>query len=301
MIAAGIDIGSNTFRLLIADTENGTIRPLARELVSVRLGKGLSTGNLIEPAAMERGLAALALFRSLIDRFAPQTIRACGTEALRKAANRASFLTQAETVLGAPIEIISGLEEARLNRAGIRSAIHCQEPMLVVDAGGGSTELAVAGTLNREEIIFSLPLGAVSLSEKYPESSPTFLPDMTAAIEETLRPALEKIPPGLLLVGSGGTATSLAALDLKMTIYDSARVQGHCLPDSRLTRLCEYLASLAVEKRCLLPLLGANRGDIILAGARIYQVLLARTRSPHLMISDSGLIEGIVLSSAGAV
>ena len=303
MIAAGIDIGTNTFRLLIGEIVGKRIHPLARELATVRLGQGLAAGRTINQEAIKRGITALAGFRAQLDRFQPRIVRACGTAALRQAGNRDDFLDPAHQVLGLPIEIITGDDEARLGLNGVCNALDepITGPLLIVDVGGGSSELtAISG--DRDPQVFSLELGAVGLSEEYLAMADPGEEEYQALdrkIDIALDAALNRLPAKPTLIGSGGTATSLAALDLEMVSYQPERLQGHCLDQARLTALWQQLAALTVAERNRLPQLGPGRGDIILAGTRIYQRLLARLGVFKMVVSDAGLLEGILLSAAG--
>lgn len=297
-IHAAIDLGTNSFRLLIAElTHEGTLRPLAKELITVRLGQDLhTTGNLC-PEAMERGLAALSRFASRLDALRPVRLRACATHALRVARNRDLFLTEAARRLGQPVEVIDGHTEAILALAGVRHAVGHETPLILADVGGGSSELIW------EQGAMSLPLGTVTLTERFlpPDQPPTAatLAAVRAAIA-AVAPDRATLPSGLsrhtTLVGSGGTATALAALDLGLTAYDATRVQGHCLPLPRLRALIDHLARLDAQGRNQLPGLDQGRGEILLAGALIYEHLLATLNAAPLTVSDAGLPEGILLS-----
>lgn len=307
MIATGIDIGTNTFRLLVAELRSGRLTPLAKELHTVRLGKGLAETGVLAPETMQKGLQVLSSFQMTIARFKPQAGRACGTEALRLAANREEFLAQARQSLGMPIEIISGAEEAGLSLAGALAA----QPgpvagdLLLVDAGGGSTELILKKAANSRPEIVSLPIGAVGLTERFPENhgaGDPSRPAMDTHIRQVITDGIRSLGgivqsrPPLLVMGSGGTATALAALDLQLPRYDESLVQGHRLAASSLARIYQDLARLPIEERNRLPGLEMGRGEIILAGARIYQVLLELLGTEVLAVSDAGLLEGIVLS-----
>ena len=145
-IAAGIDLGSNTFRLLVAICSAGNLSVLDKKLFTVRLGRGLAENKILHELAMEKGLEVLRIFRKSLDHYQPQSIRVCGTEALRQAENSYLFIRNAEKILQSKIDIVSGAEEAHLNLAGALSGY--REPLsgtfLLVDVGGGSTELLFA-------------------------------------------------------------------------------------------------------------------------------------------------------------
>ncbi len=313
-IAAGIDIGSNTFRLLVARVADNRLTTLAKELATVRLGHNVTTSSILAPEAVARALPVLQQFNGILDRWQPQYVRACGTAALRTAGNSDEFLLLAQKTLGMEIEIITGSEEAVLSLAGATAFMEDvgPGPMLLVDVGGGSTEMAYIaersnvdpGTENPAPEVISLPLGVVSLTEGFlhrPVTTAEETVQMTEHIRNHLTAALQKIAPGIhqaqpMMIGTGGTATSMAALDLDLDRYDEQKVQGHTLPRARLTELWQRLVALSATERNLLPGLQDGRGEILLAGIRIYQVLLELLELQQVTISDAGLLEGILLS-----
>jgi len=312
--AAGIDIGSNTFRLLVARVTGGRLTTLVKELATVRLSHNLTTSRVLAPDAVARALPVLQQFNSILGRWQPRYIRACGTAALRRAGNSDEFLRLAQKTLGVPIEIITGSEEALLSLAGTTAFMEQQEPgpMLLVDVGGGSTELAYdaeggrtgPGAEDPTPEVTSLTLGVVSLTEGFLHQPITTTEEtiyMTDHIRKHLAAALQKMTPCMrrslpMIIGTGGTATSMAALDLDLESYDEQKVQGHTLTSSRLEGLWQRLVTFTAAERNLLPGLQDGRGEILLAGIRIYQVLLELLNVRQLTISDAGLLEGILLS-----
>ena len=301
-IACGIDIGTNSFRLLVAEVREGHLHPMAQDLVTVRLGEGLGLSGLLAPAAMLRAEAALARFSEKMAAYPLHSVRACATHAVRKATNREEFLQRATALTGISLEVLSGEEEARLALLGVLSALPedlRRYPMLLVDVGGGSTELILQATAGSEPRATSLPLGAVGLSEEFGADREA----MREKIRATLVPALRNIFEGdmlgqsSLLVASGGTATSLAALALGLNRYDGQRVQNYQLSQATLHRLVIWLAALSPTERSALPGLADGRGEIIVAGAVLLQELQQELASP-MLVSDAGLLEGILLSGA---
>lgn len=301
-IACGMDMGTNSFRLLVAEVEDGRLHPLAQDLVTVRLGEGLGATGLLAPAAMLRAEAALARFTEKMAPYPLDSVRACATHAVRNADNSRDFLQRAEALTGLSIEVLSGEEEARLALLGMLSALPEKElryPLLLVDVGGGSSEIILQTTTGSAPLAISLPLGAVGLSEEFS----TDLGAMRGAIKAILAPTLrnladgEFLGPDLSLVASGGTATSLAALALGLDRYDARQVQNYILSQTALHRLVAWLAGLAPEERNALPGLADGRGEIIVAGAMILQELRQALASP-VLVSDAGLLEGILLSGA---
>lgn len=296
-LACAIDIGSNSFRLLAAAVEAGRIRPLIRELATVRLGEGLEKTGRLSPAAMARAEATLSGFAGRIKEFSPASLRVCATHAVRRAGNRDEFLARISAVTGFTIEVISGEEEAALAMAGVFSALPSKErgyPFLHADVGGGSSEIIRQEKAGRPAEAISLPIGAAGLNE---ESG-----DDQAAIRRRVRDVLAGAGamldkrPGLILSASGGTATGLAALDLGLIAYDSGLVQGHILTAAKMAGLIERLAGLSPAGREALPGMDQGRGRIILVGAVILQELQARMAGRPLLVSDAGLLEGILLS-----
>ena len=296
-IAAGIDLGSNTFRLLVATCSAGTVQVLDKKLVTVGLGQGLKEDHL-QVRAMEKGFQALRIFRKILDHYQPQSIRVCGTEALRQAENKSLFLQNAEEILQSKIEIISGEEEAKLSLAGALSGY--MEPLsstfLLVDVGGGSTEFIVADTSTGQTRIKSMGLGVIGLTEKYITAPQPDIAAMDIMLAETIANAFEKLP-STDIIGCGGTATSMAALDLNLASYNEVRVHGHILQRNSLEELWDKLIVLPANERNALPCLGEGRGEILPAGVRIYQVLLKLMGQDRMRVSDTGLLEGILLSS----
>jgi exopolyphosphatase/guanosine-5'-triphosphate,3'-diphosphate pyrophosphatase len=303
-IAVGIDLGSNTFRLLVAAQTADKLEVLEKKLVTVRLGHALSETQKLQERAMDSGLEALRSFRNSIESFRPQRIRVCGTEALRQAQNSDLFLQKAEEILRHNIDIISGEEEARLSLMGVLSG--CDEPlsgnMLLVDVGGGSTEFIHTDSSTEKISTTSTPMGVVSLTEKYLGSLKPDLGLLDKFLFETINNCLEELDisemsASMSIVGSGGTATSLAALDLNLKTYSETLVHGHFLTSETMEKLWDRLIVIPPKKRNEINCLGDGRGEILPAGLRIYQVLLKALGHKKLRVSDSGLLEGILLSS----
>lgn len=303
-MACGMDIGTNSFRLLVAEVHDGRLHPQSHDLVTVRLGEGLGATGLLAPAAMLRAEAALSRFAGEMAAYPTMhSVRACATHAVRIAANREEFLQRAEALLGVRVEVLSGEEEARLALLGTLSALPEEQrlyPLLLVDVGGGSSEIILQDAAGSEPRVMSLPMGAVGLTEEFGANCGA----MREKIRTILAPALRSLAQEeelagkiSLLIASGGTATSLAALALGLDRYDARRVQNYKVSQDMLNRLVARLAALSPEERNALPGLGDGRGEIILAGALIVQELQQVLASP-VLVSDAGLLEGILLSGA---
>jgi exopolyphosphatase/guanosine-5'-triphosphate,3'-diphosphate pyrophosphatase len=303
-IAAGIDLGSNTFRLLVANSSTGNLRALAKKMATVGLGRNLGKNGLLHQDSMQKGFAVLRIFREILTHYQPQNIRICGTEALRQAKNSQLFLQKAEEILQQPIDIISGEEEARLSFAGALAGSRkpFSGPLLLVDVGGGSTELVFAESPAGRTRIKSVSLGVVGLTEKFLAAANKDIVGLDRKLTEKLHSALAQLKilqkePHLLILGSGGTATSMAALDLNLASYNESLVQHYALHNTAIEKLWNKLVVMPADKRNALPCLGEGRGEILPAGIRIYHILLKLLQQDRMRVSDTGLLEGILLSS----
>ena len=295
---AALDVGTNTVRLLVGEVTDGKLLPHYYFRRITRLGGGLSDSQGLAPEAMERTLRAFAEVRALLDQHGVTRVRGVGTQALRRAVNADAFLEQARGVLGFDLEIISGNEEAVLSSAGILSALDAAPAAaLMFDIGGGSTEFV----LWQGEVLFhrSYPLGVVSLAECADAAQQQAVIDATLA---QLRRDLQEVGlwPVVLdedcaYVGTAGTVTTLAAMQLGMTEYDWRRVNNLRLSRGDLQKLCATLAPLTIPQRESLPGMEEGRGDLILPGAGIVSSLLDKTGHSEIVVSDFGLLEGVLL------
>jgi exopolyphosphatase/guanosine-5'-triphosphate,3'-diphosphate pyrophosphatase len=302
--AAGIDLGSNTFRLLVANCSAGSLQILAKKMATVRLGRGLEDYGQLHEESIQKGLAVLGSFKETLADYRLQSLRICGTEALRHANNSRHFLHKAEELLQQPIDIISGEEEARLSLAGVLAGFTepITNPLLLVDVGGGSTELVFAPSPAEKTSVASVGLGVIGLTEKFLDPSQLDLSHLDSLLAEKLNAAFKQlglINKGgqILIVGCGGTATSMAALDLNLSVYKAPLVHGYVLQNIAVERLWNKLVALPAATRNALPCLGEGRGEILPAGIRIYHVILQLLQENRIRISDTGLLEGILLSS----
>lgn len=303
-VAAGIDLGSNTFRLLIADCSARTPVMLKKKLVTVGLGRGLKEKGLLQQEALQQGYKVLQDFKDMMAEYQPQFIRICGTEALRRARNSRTFLLRAEEILQQPVHLITGEEEACLSLTGALAGHQnfFPLPLLLVDVGGGSTELIFAETSREDIKTVSLPLGVVWLTETYITGTRPDPDSLDRLLKETLGPSLNKLKllqgrKQFAIIGSGGTATSMAALQLGLSSYNESLVHGSVLLHNDIAKLWASLMALSAEKRNELPCLEDGRGEILPAGIRIYHTLLELLGRDRMRVSDQGLLEGILLSS----
>jgi exopolyphosphatase/guanosine-5'-triphosphate,3'-diphosphate pyrophosphatase len=304
---ASLDVGSNTVRLLIAESASATkFRSLRVERIITRLGGGFSPARGLDEAAMERTLAALRSFADLVKREKAERVFAVGTGVLREAGNGRAFMEAAERETGLSIRLLTGEEEARLMLRGVMGVLRDREaPRLVTDVGGWSTEvLWVEG--GKPLHTASLALGAVALTENFLTGDPpshSGLQRLSARIRSEffgLRGEWErkgKRGRGLHphLVGTAGTATTLAAMDLALPIYDPRKIDGHLISLPGLRQIYHRLQSLQVEERRKIAGLEKGREDLIVAGSAVLLTLMEIFDRTALEVVDSGLLEGVLL------
>jgi len=299
---AAIDIGSNSIRLLIGEACCGIVSPLLYRRQITRLAGGLGGClRLLNPESMEKSLATLESFVELTSHHRCRCIRAVATEALRRADNASEFVHLVSLRTGLKIDIIEGCEEARLSAIGARSALlPLPESYLLIDIGGGSCEF----TLQQGEVIRfhrSYSLGVVTLSEHFPDnaSRSNKIEQTIDSVQADLRQAdlLSSVKSEeTVLVGTAGTVTTLAAMKLQMTVYDWRQVNNLQLERHDLLELHHILSRCTPLERETLPGMEAGRGDLIVSGLEIVLGTMHAFAKPRLVVSDFGLLEGVLLS-----
>ncbi len=309
MRLATIDLGSNTVRLLVADVEPGARgwRVVEADQRVTRLGEGLAASGRLGEAPAERTAGVVGEYVARARRAAARRVAIVATSAVREAANGREFAAALERVTGEQVTIVSGAEEAALTLAGVLGGLDGgrgpQTATLVFDIGGGSTEYILAR--DREPVTaISLRLGVVDLAERYPFPGAVDWPRYRAMQAEIAGRLAAELPseirladPGRL-VGTAGTSTTLAALDLGLQRYDPGRVQGHVLARGAIERLLARLGALTVAERGALPCLEPGRADLIVAGTAVVLATMDRLSAGHVIVSDWGLREGILIRLA---
>lgn len=297
---AAIDVGSNTIRLLVVEGESiATLRIVHEEQVITRLGQGLAPGGALHPEAWSRTLAAVRRFAETARAHGAAELQVVGTSALRQARDQSRFARAVREATGLELRVVSGEEEGRLALLGTRWGASVPSRFLLMDIGGGSTELILADG-DRVLIAESLPLGVVDLTERFLTRDPV-AGDEYEAVSREVRARLGVIAPRLIpylpvpLVGTAGTVTTLAALDLALPSYDRGRVQGYRLTRGAIEQLLQRLGRLPTARRAELPCLEPGRADLIIAGIAVCLEVLELVRAQELVVSDFGLREGIIL------
>jgi len=314
---AAIDIGSNTFRLLIArknDDKNATTpwHIIAYTHRIIRLGEGLHQSGKLCDAAMGRALHAFQEFSDLLKEhhIKASQLSAVATAAMRDAENGMAFCQRVKKETGIDIQIIGGTEEASGSLAGSCAVLpkNISQDLLLFDIGGGSTEFVRAKNSESMDAI-SRKMGVVRLVETYLHSDPPCKEDyeaMKAACHEHLA-AVENywqenshntIPPKHL-VGTAGTVTTLAAIDLELSTYDADIVNNHCIKKQRFFALRDQLLAMTHQERQAIPAIEQGRADLMIAGLAIIESIFERWHYESLIIVDAGLLEGTWLNIAG--
>lgn len=299
---AAIDAGSNTLRLLIGKVVSGKVVPELYLRRICRLAGGFTAEKGLSLPARERTLAAFNDFAETCHKFRVTQIRAVGTAAFRQAINGEEFARKIRVATQLPLEIISGEREAEFMAVGVLSALDPEpDKALIVDIGGGSTELVLCAN---QKVLWScsLPLGVVRLTEGY--VNPV---EQQKAIAAVLDEFFGKMavtceahginPTTLALVGTAGTVTTLAALDLRMKEYDWQQINNYTLSLVKLKYWQNVLSPMAPDERETLPGMETGRGDLIMAGIEIMLCLMQQLETDSLIVSDFGILEGLLLSS----
>ena len=304
-IFAGIDIGTLTCRLLIAEcSPAGRLRELRSDRRILRLGQGVDRDRLLRADAMGRVVATLKEWRQVIDSYHVDAATAVATSAVRDARNRDEFLGLVQREAGFEIEIISGEEEARRTMLGIRSGLPPGvTDLLALDIGGGSTEF-ILDRPGQATLARSIDIGVVRLCERMLHSDPPTLTEVQEArdwVRRETTAAIAAVPqsPGVMFVGTAGTITALAAMAQQLPAYEPARIHNYTLTLDRVRELEQQLLSRSKTQREGLPGLERGREDVIVAGAMILGTVMETLGMAKVLVSDLGLREGVLLHLAG--
>jgi exopolyphosphatase/guanosine-5'-triphosphate,3'-diphosphate pyrophosphatase len=276
---AAVDLGTNSTRLLVADT-NGTLDEVVRRLEITRLGEGVDERRRLLPVPIARVRNVLSEYRRELESLGAERTLCIATSAVRDAENGEAFLGEIEWSYGFTTRLLSGEEEAELTLRGIGAL----EPgTLVVDIGGGSTEVQIVGTGVRE----SVDVGCVRLTERFGE-------DVTA-IREHVRGLLPQASAERA-VGVAGTVTTIAALDLRLEAYDPARIHGHTISRGAVADQTARLAAMTVAERA--EIVEPGRAPVIVAGAAILSEVLDFYGLDAIEASERDILHGAALAAA---
>ena len=298
---AAVDCGSLSTRLLVCGPRGA---PLARLMEITRLGEGVDSGGVISAAAMARVMDALRRYKRTMDELGVAQVRMVGTSALRDAGNRELFCQQAAAVVGAEVELLSGREEGALSYLGAtRDLEPATGPWLVVDIGGGSTELVAGQALGD---ICSLNLGCVRLTERFFHHDPPSPAEVATASEwlNAQYAGAVAATPGLraasMLVGLAGTVSALACYDQGLTTYESTAVHHYRLSLAAVRQALGEMAQVPAAARAGRPGIEAGRARFIVAGALILATVMSYFGFDECLVSEADILDGLAASLLAA-
>lgn len=299
---AAIDCGTNSVRLLVAEVDPaapGGFRTIERLMQITRLGQGVGKSGRLAPEAIERTLAVLREFRTVMDSLGVPAgrVRITATSAARDAANRDDFFGPATAAVGAAPELLSGEEEGRLSFVGATTGLDpALGPFLVVDIGGGSTEFSMA------DGAVSIDVGCVRLTEAYIESDPPAPEELSACISVTVEHVKDVVRelPGLAdartFVGLAGTVTTVAAVELGLATYDRDRIHHFVLTHEAAEDVFRTLATESRAQRIHNPGLEDARADVIVGGCCVLVTIFRQLGFDECLVSEADILDGLILS-----
>jgi exopolyphosphatase / guanosine-5'-triphosphate,3'-diphosphate pyrophosphatase len=291
---AVVDCGTNSTRLLV---RAGSVT-LERRTVTTRLGRSTDRTHHLDPDGVSRTLEVLAEYRDLIEAQGARKMRAIATQAVREASDRDEFVARASEVLGNPLEVLPGEEEGRLGFVGATTGIdEAEGPFLVIDIGGGSTELSV-GTTSFEGSV-SVRVGAVRLTEQQLHSDPPAAEELSNAIalvDAYLDDVIREMPAvrdAATLLGMGGTITTVAAVEIGLTEYDRDVIHHFVVTRPAAEDVFRTLATERLADRVHNPGLQKDRADIIVGGCCVLLAIMRRLDFKELTVCETDLLDGV--------
>jgi len=304
---ASIDLGTNTFRLLIAETSGDGVKRLHVQRTVTRLGGGFVDSNMSIPqASLDRALGALIEFSETINSFGVERVRAVATSVVRRAANGREFVDAVLEKTGIPIEVVTGEQEAALTAKGVLGSVDISSPeSIIFDIGGGSTEFILVGNGAVLSSV-STDLGVVHLWEQFincigiPDSVSLFA--LKEFIKKELRvqltPIFEEIKDagGITLCATSGTPTTLAAIILELKDYDHEMVNGYVIDRDTILKIYNTLIKITNDQRTKIKGLEKGREDLIIPGIILIVETMSIFSAGDFIVSDGGLLEGVALS-----
>lgn len=286
---AVIDMGTNSTRLAVAELADGVFQMIYTEVAETRLGEGMGDERIIRAVPLARNVEAVQNFVQKAKALQAERIRITATSAVRDAQNKDEVQQAISSCAGIPMEILPGTEEARLSYLGASGDFQkLSRSLAVLDIGGGSTELVYPGLENNLHGV-SVNLGAVRLLEH---------PELRDKITDTLQDLTDDtFPQNCVLIAVGGTNTCLMAMELGLTQYDGSKIHGQTISKARVDYWCELLFSMTQEEREQIPGMKRKRADIMPYGVQILQKTMELLQVSEVIISDKGLVYGLLLEA----
>lgn len=299
---AAIDCGTNSIRLLIAEPDGSSgLKDLERRLEIVRLGQGVDATNEFHPDALRRTFGAVDEYAKLIKKanVEVEKVHFVATSAARDVKNRDAFFAGIQERLGVEPDVISGESEARLSFLGALSRVKPDgEPVLVMDIGGGSTELITGSAAGEMQSGISLDIGSVRITERFLRQNPVAADDLERAaiyVDDLLAHSGVDFASVASWIGVAGTATTLAGVYLELERYDREQVHGSRIPVPAIEALLHRLAGLTLEEIRGLSSMHPGRADVITGGALVATRIAAQLPVADLIVSESDILDGIAL------
>jgi len=294
-----IDVGTNSTRLLVADVEGGKVSPLERRSTVTRLGRGVDLSGRLASEAIEDVCTAISAYVGILEELGAESVDAIATSAVRDADNGSAFIAELRERFALSARVLDGEEEARLTYLGATSESSPTEPTLVVDIGGGSTELIV-GT--GAEITFhdSLQVGVVRHTERHIASDPPTAVELEALatdVRTLIESSLGSDITATRGIAVAGTPTSLAAVEMELEPYDPARVHGHVLALPSIQRMLSRLASAPLAERVEIPGLHPDRAPTIVAGVVTLVETMRAFGLEEITVSEHDILYGTALAA----
>jgi exopolyphosphatase/guanosine-5'-triphosphate,3'-diphosphate pyrophosphatase len=297
---AVIDIGTNSTRLLVADVAGGRVSPLDRRSTVTRLGRGVDLSGHLSAEAIEDVCAAIGDYVGILEELGAGTVEAIATSAVRDADNGSAFIAELRERFALSARVLDGEEEARATYLGATSESLPTEPTLVVDIGGGSTELVV-GTGDRVSFHDSLQAGVVRHTERCFSGDPPTAEEMEALAADVRSLIAMSVGAGVEVsqgIAVAGTPTSLAAVEMELEPYDPSRVHGHVLALPSIQRMLSRLASVPLAERVEIPGLHPDRAPTIVAGVVILIETMRAFELEQIAVSEHDILYGTALAAA---
>jgi len=293
---AAVDLGTNSTRLLVADVDGERLEEVERLLTITRLGEGVDERRRLLPVPIARVRNTLADYRRELEGLGATRTLAIGTSAIRDAENGEAFLGEIEWSYGFTTRLLDGREEAAMMLRGVAAGrAGTLEDALLVDIGGGSTELVISADGKPAESV-SLDVGCVRLTERFLASDPP-TPEELAAAATHVRTVLP-VRPARSAIGVAGTVTTLATLDLGLDEYDPERTHGHQIPRDTVDRQLDRLAGMTLEERLRVPGIEPGRAPVIVAGLVILREILDAFDLDEVEVSERDILHGAALTAA---
>ena len=297
---AVIDCGTNSIRLLIAETSGSTIKEVIRTMEIVRLGQGVDENKAFHPDAINRTLLAVKSFKEIIDRNNVDKIRFCATSATRDASNRNIFIDGVRDILNIQVEVIPGEEEAALSFTGATYQLdQGNGPFLVVDIGGGSTEFVYGD----KKVISakSVNIGCVRMSERHLTNQPPTMDQIASAIVDidiAITQAAVSVPinSAKSLIAVAGTATTVAAAALDLSKYDRDLIHLAKISADKVHKVAQMFQSMNKSEISALPYMHEGRVDVITAGSLVLSRVMAATGATEFVASETDILDGMAFS-----